>query len=48
MSCHMQASASGLGNTTVTLLSLVPGLGLGVFQNSAWLSPANAGANQQC
>lgn len=44
----MQASESGLGNTTVTLLSLVPGLGLGSFQDSAWLGPANAGTNQPC
>lgn len=44
----MRASESGLGNTTVTLLSLVPGLGLGSFQDSAWLSPANAGTNQPC
>lgn len=36
------------GVITVTLLSLAPGIDLGIFQNSAWLSLANAGSNQQC
>lgn len=25
-----------------------PGIDLGIFQDSAWLGPANAGSNQQC
>lgn len=48
VSFHMQAAGSGLGNTTVTILSLAPDTDLGIFQNSAWPSPANAGTNQQC
>lgn len=41
-------SESGLGSVPGTTLSLALGIDLGLFQDSAWLSPANAGTSQQC